>query len=123
MTVPGAVIPNVYGGKQRIDRHQHGSEEAAVQGSLAPSDVLECALGQQNVVTQPGWNGEDWAGTSTTSTLTPRRLRWRGWPNLPDPKQVNGSTIYLTDIGSVADGSIPQTNIVRQDGHRGGACW
>jgi len=41
-----------------------------------------------------------------------------GLSNLPI-KQVSGSTIYLRDIGSVSDGSIPQTNIVRQDGRRG----
>ncbi len=34
-------------------------------------------------------------------------------------RQVNGTTIYVHDVATVSDGSIPQTNIVRQDGHRG----
>ena len=34
-------------------------------------------------------------------------------------KQANGATVYLKDVASVTDGSIPQTNVVRQDGHRG----
>jgi len=34
-------------------------------------------------------------------------------------KQVNGTTIYLRDVASVSDGFQVQTNIVRQDGHRG----
>jgi multidrug efflux pump subunit AcrB len=34
-------------------------------------------------------------------------------------KQVNGTTIYLRDVSSVSDGFQVQTNIVRQDGHRG----
>ena len=34
-------------------------------------------------------------------------------------KVVNGTTIYLRDVGHVRDGFAPQTNIVRQDGRRG----
>ena len=34
-------------------------------------------------------------------------------------RQVNGATVYVHDVASISDGSIPQTNIVRQDGHRG----
>ncbi|MBV9725336.1 MAG: efflux RND transporter permease subunit, partial [Gammaproteobacteria bacterium] len=31
----------------------------------------------------------------------------------------NGSVIYVRDVAHVRDGSPPQTNIVRRDGHRG----
>src|ERR1700689_3395382 len=34
-------------------------------------------------------------------------------------KVVGNSTIYVKDISNVADGYIPQTNIVRHNGHRG----
>jgi multidrug efflux pump subunit AcrB len=34
-------------------------------------------------------------------------------------KQVGNSTVYLQDVANVRDGFAPQTNIVRQDGHRG----
>jgi len=33
-------------------------------------------------------------------------------------KTVNGATIYIRDVAHVRDGFSPQTNIVRQDGHR-----
>jgi multidrug efflux pump subunit AcrB len=34
-------------------------------------------------------------------------------------KQAGSSTVYLRDVANVRDGFAPQTNIVRQDGHRG----
>jgi multidrug efflux pump subunit AcrB len=114
VTVPGAVIPNVYGGKQRTIVINMDPKLLQAKG-LAPSDVLN-ALAQQNV-TQPGGTAKiggdeyDIHINSSPETLA-------GLSALPI-KQVNGSMIYLRDIGSVADGSIPQTNIVRQDGHRG----
>src|ERR1700683_2111620 len=33
-------------------------------------------------------------------------------------KTVNGATIYMRDVAHVRDGFSPQTNVVRQDGHR-----
>ena len=33
-------------------------------------------------------------------------------------KVVNGSPVYIRDVGHVRDGFAPQTNIVRQDGSR-----
>ena len=38
--------------------------------------------------------------------------------NLPI-KQVGGTTIYLRDVATASDGFALQTNVVRQDGHRG----
>src|SRR6202050_408286 len=38
--------------------------------------------------------------------------------NLP-VKVIGDATIYLRDVSHGSDGFIPQTNIVRQDGHRG----
>ena len=114
VTVPGAVIPSVYGGKQRTIVVNMDPKALQSKG-LAPSDVLN-ALAAQNV-TQPGGTAKvgvdeyDIHINSSPVTLA-------GLSALPI-KQVNGSTIYLRDIGSVSDGSIPQTNIVRQDGRRG----
>src|SRR6202023_497699 len=34
-------------------------------------------------------------------------------------KQVDGAMIYMRDVATVADSFQVQTNIVRQDGHRG----
>ncbi len=114
VTVPGAVIPSVYGGKQRTIIVNMDPKLLQAKG-LAPNDVLN-ALAQQNV-TQPGGTakiGEDEYDIHINSSP----VTLAGLSALPI-KQVNGSTIYLRDIGSVADGSIPQTNIVRQDGRRG----
>jgi multidrug efflux pump subunit AcrB len=114
ITVPGAVIPNVYGGKQRSIMLNLDPKALQAKG-LSPNDVLN-AMAAQNVV-QPGGTakiGEDEYDIHINSapvTLT-------GLSNLP-VRQVNGTTIYIHDVASVSDGNIPQTNIVRQDGHRG----
>ncbi|HWZ52634.1 MAG TPA: efflux RND transporter permease subunit [Granulicella sp.] len=114
VTIPGAVIPSVYGGKQRTI--MINMDPKAMQAkALAPTDVLT-ALATQNVV-QPGGTakiGQDEYDIHINSS--PMTLE--GLSNLPI-KQVSGSTIYLRDVATVTDGSIPQTNIVRQDGKRG----
>ena len=82
---------------------------------LSPSDVLN-AMAQQNVV-EPGGTAKigsaeyDVRLNSSPSTV-------QGLANMPI-KQVNGAMVYVRDVATVADGFIPQTNIVRQDGHRG----
>ena len=114
VTVPGAVIPNVYGGKQRTIVINMDPKKLQSKG-LAPSDVLN-ALAQQNV-TQPGGTAK--VGSDEYDIhINSSPITIAGLSALP-VKQVSGSTIYLRDIGSVSDGSIPQTNIVRQDGRRG----
>ena len=114
VTVPGIVVPNVYGGKQRaimifLDPKQMQANH------LSPIDILN-AVSAQNVV-EPG-------GTAKIGTFeydvrlnsTPTTIQ--GLANLPI-RDVNGTVIYLRDVASVTDGFTPQTNIVRQDGHRG----
>jgi multidrug efflux pump subunit AcrB len=114
VTVAGAVLPNVYGGKQRSIMVNLNPKLLQAKG-LSPSDVLN-ALNQQNVV-EPGGtakigsNEYDIRLNSAPSTV-------QGLANLPI-KQVNGALVYVKDVASVADGFIPQTNIVRQDGRRG----
>jgi multidrug efflux pump subunit AcrB len=114
VTIPGAVIPNVYGGKQRSIMVNLDPKLLQSKG-LSPNDVLT-ALTAQNVV-QPGGTakiGEDEYDIHINSSP----ITLEGISNLP-LRQVNGTTIYIHDVASVSDGSIPQTNIVRQDGHRG----
>jgi CzcA family heavy metal efflux pump len=114
VTVPGAVIPAVYGGKQRSIMVNLDPKKLQAEG-LSPAEVLT-AVGNQNIV-EPGGTAKiglaeyDVRFNSTPSTLA-------GLGNLP-LKQVNGATVYLKDVATVTDGAIPQTNIVRQDGHRG----
>jgi len=113
ITVPGAVVPNVYGGKQRSIMINIDPKRLQAL-SLAPSDVLN-ALNTQNVV-EPGGTAKigqsefDVKLNSSPTTLP-------GLADLPI-KQVNGATIYIHDVATVTDGNIPQTNIVRQDGTR-----
>jgi multidrug efflux pump subunit AcrB len=114
VTIPGAVVPNVYGGKQRSIMIYMDPKLMQSTG-LSPNDILT-ALGNQNVV-QPGGTAKiglyeyDILVNSTPTTI-------EGLSNLPI-KKVGNTIIYLRDVATVADGSIPQTNIVRQDGQRG----
>jgi multidrug efflux pump subunit AcrB len=113
VTVPGAVVPNVYGGKQRSIMVNIDPAQLQAKG-LSPQDIF-AAIAAQNVV-QPGGTakiGEDEYDILVNSS--PETLE--GLSNLPI-KTVHGTIIYLRDVAVVADGSIPQTNIVRQDGHR-----
>ncbi len=113
-TIPGAVLPNAYGGKQRSIMVNLDPKALQAKG-LSPSDVLN-AMAQQNVV-EPGGTAKigsaeyDVRLNSSPSTV-------QGLANMPI-KQVNGAMVYVRDVATVADGFIPQTNIVRQDGHRG----
>ncbi len=112
-TIPGAVVPNVYGGRQRSVMINLNPKALQATG-LSPADVLS-AMAQQNVV-QPGGtakiggNEYDILVNSSPSTIG-------GLGNLP-LRTVKGTVIFLHDVATVADGSIPQTNIVRQDGSR-----
>jgi multidrug efflux pump subunit AcrB len=113
-TVPGAVVPNVYGGKQRSIMINLNPKRLQAEG-LSPTDVLN-ALNNQNVVEPSGTAKIGLAEYDVRFNSTPRTVA--GLADLPI-KQINGATVYMKDVASVTDGSIPQTNIVRQDGHRG----
>ncbi|QMV17879.1 MMPL family transporter [Granulicella sp. 5B5] len=114
VTIPGAVIPNVYGGKQRSIMVNLDPKRMQAEG-LSPTDILN-ALNNQNVVEPSGTAKIGTAEYDVRLNSTPSTIE--GLNNLPI-KQVNGATVYMKDVANVADGAIPQTNIVRQDGHRG----
>jgi len=114
VSISGIVLPNIYGGKQRSIMINLDPKRLQAE-SLSPQDVLS-ALGQQNVVEPGGTAKIGSAEYDVKLNTTPRTIE--GLADLPI-KQVNGATVYLKDIGSVTDGNIPQTNIVRQDGRRG----
>jgi multidrug efflux pump subunit AcrB len=114
VTVPGAVVPFLYGGKQRqimIDLNP-----GLVQSKgLSPQDILN-AVQQQNLILPSG-----------TAKMGPFEYDVRlnaslktvpEFNDLPI-KVIGNSTIYLRDVANVRDAFAPQTNIVRQDGHRG----
>src|SRR6267143_1764964 len=114
VTVPGAVIPYPYGGKQRQVMIDLSPTLLQAKG-LSPQDVLN-AVQQQNVILPSGTAkiGEFEYDVRVNSSL-------RTVPELNDiPIRVVGnSTIYLRDVANVRDGFAPQTNIARQDGNRG----
>jgi multidrug efflux pump subunit AcrB len=114
VTIPGAVVPNVYGGKQRSIMLNLDPKLLQAKG-LSPADVLN-AMAAQNVVLPGGTAkiGQDEYDIRINSSP----VTLAGISDLP-LRQVNGTTIYLHDVATVSDGNIPQTNIVRQDGHRG----
>ncbi len=114
ITIPGAVVPNVYGGKQRSIMVNIDPKRMQAL-SLSPTDIL-AALNQQNVV-EPGGTAK--IGVSEYDVrLNSAPTTLEGLADLPI-KQVNGATVYMHDVATVTDGNIPQTNIVRQDGKRG----
>jgi CzcA family heavy metal efflux pump len=114
VTVPGAVIPYPYGGKQRQVMIDLNPNLLQAKG-LSPQDVL-LAVQQQNVILPSGTAkiGEFEYDVRVNSSL-------RTVPEFNDlPIRVIGnSTIYLRDVANVRDGFAPQTNIARQDGNRG----
>jgi len=114
ISVPGAVVPYPYGGKQRqvmvnIDPKLMQSK------NLAPTDVLT-ALSRQNIVQPSGTAKIGEFEYDVALNTAPRTIEELN--DLPI-KQVGDSTIYLRDVANVANGFSPQTNIVRQDGRRG----
>jgi len=112
--VPGAVVPSPYGGKQR--QVSVNMDQAAMQSKgIAPGDVLN-ALALQSVVMPSGTIKIGQSEYDVRTNGSPRTVE--ALANIPI-KQVNGTTIYLRDVASVSDGFQVQTNIVRQDGHRG----
>jgi multidrug efflux pump subunit AcrB len=114
VTVPGAVLPLPYGGKQREVMINMDQPMMQSKG-ISPLDLLN-AVNAQNLVLPSGtakigqseYNVRVNNAPSTVAELN----------DIPI-KQVGNSTIYLRDVATVSDGFQVQTNIVRQDGRRG----
>jgi multidrug efflux pump subunit AcrB len=114
VTVPGAVIPYPYGGKQRqvmINMNQDLMQSKAV----SPSEVLN-AINAQNLVLPSGTAKLAKSELDVRMNVSPRTVAELN--NLPI-KQVGSTTVYMREVAQVSDGFAVQTNVVRQDGHRG----
>ena len=113
ITVPGAVIPLPYGGKQR--QVQIDVRPQALQALGLSAQDISAALAAHNVLTP--------IGTQKIDELE-YTLKLNSAPSLIDDiarlpvKVVDGATIYLGDVADVRDGSAPQSNIVHVDGGR-----
>jgi multidrug efflux pump subunit AcrB len=114
ITVPGAVIPLPYGGKQRqvMINLDHNLMQAR---NISPTDVLS-AVNAQSLVLPSGTVKLGQSELDIRANTYPRTVAELN--NLPI-KQVGDTTIYLRDVATASDGFALQTNVVRQDGRRG----
>jgi multidrug efflux pump subunit AcrB len=113
VTVPGVAVPYPYGGKQR--QVQVDLNSAALQSKgLSPQDVSN-TISNQNLILPAGTTKIGPFEYQVDINGSPQTVAELN--DLPI-KTVNGSTVYIRDIGHVRDGFPPQTNIVRVDGKR-----
>jgi multidrug efflux pump subunit AcrB len=110
-TVPGVLLPAPYGGKQRqimVDLDQN----KLLSKGLTPIDVNNAIQGQD--VTLP--SGQLKIGrreyTVSTNSSPPDALELNDVP----VKYINGSMVYMRDIGNVRDGYAVQQEAVRANG-------
>jgi len=114
VTVPGAVLPLPYGGKSpqiSVNMDQNLMQSKGV----SPGDLL-AALSAQNVVMPSGTAKIGPLEYDVRTNSAPRTIDELGM--LPI-KKVNGAIVYIRDVATVSSGYAFQTNVVRQDGHRG----
>ena len=114
VTVPGAVVPYAYGGKQRQVMINLIPQLMQAK-SVSPTDVLN-AVTNQNLVLPSGTVKIGQFEYDTSTNASPRTVKELN--ELPI-KVIGNTVIYLRDVATVSDGYAPQTNIVRQDGRRG----
>ncbi|HXX20650.1 MAG TPA: efflux RND transporter permease subunit [Candidatus Acidoferrum sp.] len=113
INVPGVAIPYPYGGKQRTVMVDLNTTAMQAKG-VSPLDVVN-TINAQNLILP--------AGTAKIGTYE-YQVEMNGSPQTVNElndlpiKTVNGSTVYIRDIGYVRDGFTPQTNIVRVNGAR-----
>jgi multidrug efflux pump subunit AcrB len=113
-TVRGSAIPAPYGGASR--QLQIDLDQQALQSyGISAADVVN-ALTLQNLITPAGT--EKIGKFEYTVSLNDSPLRMAAFSDLP-VKVVNGTVIYMRDVGTVYDGSPPQTNRVELDGKPG----
>ncbi|HTX39618.1 MAG TPA: efflux RND transporter permease subunit, partial [Bryobacteraceae bacterium] len=113
VTIPGCAIPYPYGGKQR--QIMVDIDPAAMQSKgVSPADIT-AAVDNQNLIIPAGTSKIGQFEYDVDLNSSPTTVE--AFNNFP-VKVVNGTPIYIRDIGHVRDGFAPQTNIVRQDGSR-----
>ena len=113
-TVHGATVPPAYGGVPLNVNVDIDPRKLFATG-LSASDVSS-AINAGNVIVPAGTARMGGLEYYVRLNSTPDSLK--DLSALPI-KQVNGATVYLRDIAQVRFGAGVQTNIVRQDGHRG----
>src|SRR5438270_1466078 len=114
VTVPGAVVPYPYGGKQRQIMIDLNQAEMQAKG-LSPLDVVT-AIGNQNLLLPSGTAKIGQFEYDVDMNYSPQKIEEIN--DFPI-KVVGNSTIYVRDVANVRNGFSPQTNIIRRDGERG----
>jgi multidrug efflux pump subunit AcrB len=113
VTIPGAMLPWPYGGKQRqvmID-----IDPPRLYGwGLSPRDVIS-AISTQNVILPTGTAKMGVNEYPVLMNSSPEAVREIG--DIP-VKTVGNTTVYVKDVANVRDGAAPQTNMVHVEGGR-----
>ncbi|GAB2588288.1 efflux RND transporter permease subunit [Dyella jejuensis] len=113
ISVPGVAIPTPYGGKQRQIMLDLDPQALAAKG-LSAQDVGNALAAQNQIVPV----GDVKIGRyEYTVNLNDSPAAIDELNNLPI-KTVDGATITIGQVAHVRDGSPPQENVVRVDGHR-----
>jgi CzcA family heavy metal efflux pump len=113
-TVRGASVLPAYGGVPRLINVDIDPQALYAKG-LSAGDVSR-AINAQNVLLPAGtakMGGREYYVRLNSSPDSARQLA-----DLP-LKQVNGATVTIGDVAQVREGGGVQTNIVRENGHRG----
>ena len=108
ITVPGAVVPLPYGGKQRQVNINLDPRLLQSKG-LAPQDVLN-AVAQQTPILPSGGAKIGQFEYDVRLRASPQTVD--AYNDLPI-RLAGGSPVYVRDVAHVSDGFAPQTNIVR----------
>ncbi len=108
--IPGLTLPTPYGGKYR-QIMVYIDPAALLAHGLTPTDVTN-AVNAQNLTVPAGdakIGDRQYIVSVNSQPSTVEQL------NTIPIKQVNGTTVYLRDVGHVADAWAVQQNIVRTD--------
>ena len=111
VAVQGAAVPLPYGGKSRVVNVDIDSDALYARG-LSAQDVVN-AMQLQNLTIAPGTAKMGPIEYDVAIDSSPAALD--DLNNIPI-KYVNGTLVFVRDVGFVHDGYQPQTNLVRRDG-------
>lgn len=114
INVPGVAVPYPYGGRSRVVSVDLDYQALQSRG-LVPADVVN-AINSQNLILPTGTLkvGEfEYQVGLNSSPKTIEELN-----DIPIKTLANGTTIFLHDVATIHNGSLPQTNIVRFNGSR-----
>jgi multidrug efflux pump subunit AcrB len=112
-TVPGASIPQIYGGKQREVQVDLDPQALRSHG-LSAGDVT-AAIAAQNLILPAGSEKIGELEYYVGINASPDRIEQLN--DLPISAR-SGTVTYVRDVAHVRDGYPPQTNIVRMGGRR-----